>query len=154
MHLQPNLYISSPAKCANIHTICDTAGTWSIWMALTVFAQFILVQSPNIPNQDLVVLHKSIPLSANQHDVDDCVYLDEDSHPDAEKYFLLSNQQFQRIVYPWWSNDLSECFLFSDCFVSVCVLYEGPVCMTCTMNLRALHSSGSCEIYLDYPFSV
>ncbi len=84
------------------------------------FAQFILVQSPNIPKQDLGVLHKSIPLSANQHDVDGCVYLGEDSHPDAETYFPLSNQQIERMVYPWWSNDLSECFYFL-CILCLCV---------------------------------
>lgn len=34
------------------------------------------------------------------------------------------------------------------------VLYVALVCRTYTINPSALHSSGSYEIYLEYPFSV
>lgn len=83
---------------------------------------------------------------ADQRDVYH-VQFDEDSHPaekEAEKNF--SHQ----------SNTAKRRRSLGGVMIPLSVFYFLPVlCMFVlyTMNLNALHSSGSCELYLEYPFS-
>lgn len=44
-------------------------------------------------------------------------------------YSVLLKLQIKRIVQPWWSNQLSECFLFSASFAWMCMCV--CVCTQC-----------------------
>lgn len=105
------------------------------------FAQFILEQSPNASKQDFGLIQTSWRLS--------CVCCED---PDSENILSSENNRFKG------SCSLGSIMASLSAFYFLSVLCPlalnvGLVWMAHTKNLSVRHSSGSCEIYLEYPFS-